>query len=213
MLSRGNKKPTQSSGRKQIFEFIVSLGWAEFSLTPNSLLSWEEKAIVTLIAAAYSNAALVVFNFPEYAFNKILCEAIAGIAALMRTKEKALILGTGTSDLIEKACTHTAILKEGKTVYCGTVEAFRRYDKIHLIIRDKNIETIRKKLAVLLPQYGLFIKDDSLMLSSFAELKQDELWFIYQKILQTGFIPAEILLNPKTVRNAYEEFVKITLIL
>jgi ABC-2 type transport system ATP-binding protein len=213
LLSRGNKKPTQSSGRKQIFEFIVSLGWAEFSLTPNSLLSWEEKAIVTLIAAAYSNAALVVFNFPEYAFNKILCEAIAGIAALMRTKEKALILGTGTSDLIEKACTHTAILKEGKTVYCGTVEAFRRYDKIHLIIRDKNIETIRKKLAVLLPQYGLFIKDDSLMLSSFAELKQDELWFIYQKILQTGFIPAEILLNPKTVRNAYEEFVKITLIL
>jgi len=191
--------------QEQIFELIIATGLGHLSLTPNHMLSREEKAVITLIAAAYSDCLMIVFNLPEYEWNEVLIDAVAKITSFIRERRKTLILATQNCLLIEKACSHTAIIKNGQLIYSGIVENFRlNYDKVEVIIRDKAAHAMMEKLAMLLPDYKLVTKDDSLMISNKGSEASDPST-IYKKIVESGFTPDSIKINPKTVQNAYEE--------
>lgn len=193
--------------QEQLFEFILDMGLGSISLTSNALLTKEEKAVVTLMVAARSDSMMIVFNLPEYEFDEVLTDAIAKISDFVRRKGKTLIIGTQDSLLIEKACSHTAFIAEGKIIYQGTVLDLRMsLDKIEVIVRDKDIYLMLDKLAPLLPDCRLSVKDGSLLISRGEEKLQDTA-HIYRKILEAGFTPEYVEINPKTVRNAYEELI------
>ncbi|TGE35763.1 hypothetical protein E4K67_23665 [Desulfosporosinus fructosivorans] len=194
--------------QERIFELIIAIGLGHLSLTPNHLLTKEEKAVITLIAAVYSDSLMIVFNFPEYVWDEVLIDAIAKLTSIIREQGKTLILATQNCLLIEKACSHTAILQDGQLIYSGTVENFRlNFDKVEVIIRDKAVHAMREKLALLFPGYKLVAKDDSLLISSLGSEAIDH-GAIYKKILESGFTPDSIEINPKTVQNAYEELMR-----
>lgn len=194
--------------QEQIFELIINIGLGHLSLTPNQMLTREEKAVITLIAAAYSDSQMIVFNLPEYVWDEVLIDAVAKLTSFIRERGKTLILATQNCLLIEKACSHTAILQDGQLIYSGTVENFSlNFDKVEVIIRDKAVHAMREKLAILLPGYKLVSKDDSLMISSIGSGAIDH-GAIYKKIVESGFTPDSIEINPKTVQNAYEELMR-----
>lgn len=194
--------------QEEIFELIIKVGLGHLSLTPNYLLTKEEKAVITLIAAAYSNSLMIVFNFPEYVWDEVLVNAIPKITNFIREKGKTLILATQNCFLIQKACTHTAIIKEGRMIYSGTVENFRfNFDKVEVIIRDKNVNIMSEKLAALLPGYKLVLLDNSLLICRKGYTVSDTST-IYKTIVDSGFTPELIEINPKTVQNAYEELIQ-----
>ncbi len=92
-------------------------------------------------------------------------------------------------------------------IYQGTVEDLRfSYDRILLVIRDKNIEDLRNKLSVLLPEHKLSVRDNALLISSGGENSR-KAGDIFRIIAGAGFVPESIEVNPKTVNNAYEEIV------
>jgi ABC-2 type transport system ATP-binding protein len=193
--------------QERIFEFIIAIGLGHISLTPNRLLTKEEKAVVTLISAACSDCGMIVFNLPEYEFDGALTGAISKISEFIRSKGKALILGTQNCLLIERACSHTAFIADGGIIYRGAVEDLRmNYDRIAVIIRDKDIYGMLDKLALLFPGHKLSIKGDSLMIGGCAG-EQCDPGFIFKKIAGAGFVPDHMEVNPKTVQNAYEELV------
>lgn len=207
MFAMGRFDTDKVALQEQIFEFIIQMGLGRISLTPNSLLTKEEKAVVTLMAAAYSDCIMLVFNFPQYDFDEILIEAIARISSFIRHRGKSLIIGTQNHLLIEKACSHTAFLLKGKLIYQGTVEHLRfGYDKIAVIIRDKNIHRLQAQLSPLLTEYKVAVKEDSLHISSLEDTACDPA-FIYKKIAEAGIVPEHMEVNSKTVHNAYEEIV------
>jgi len=207
MFAMNKSKVDKVELQDRIFEFIIDIGLGNISLTPNKMLTKEEKAIVTLIAAAYSDSIMIVFNFPGYEFDEVLIDAVAKIAMFIRDRGKSLIIGTQNSLLIEKACSHTAFIAAGRIIYQGTVENLRlSFDKIVIIIRDKHIHTILDRLAPLFPDHKLSIKDDSLLVSSLGEEACDPVC-IYKKIAEAGIAPDYMEINPKTVHNAYEEIV------
>lgn len=194
--------------QEQIFELLIAIGLGHLSLTPNYMLTKEEKAVITLIAAAYSDCPMIVFNLPEYVWDEVLIDAVAELTSLIRERGKTLILATQNCLLIEKACSHTAITKDGKLIYSGTVENFRmNFDKVEVIIRDKAVHAMRGKLALLFPGYKLVSKEDSLMISREGSEAIDH-GAIYKKIIESGFTPDSIEINPKTVQNAYEELMR-----
>lgn len=194
--------------QEQIFELIIAIGLGHLSLTLNHRLTKEEKAVVTLIVAAYSDSLLIVFNLPEYIWDEVLIEAIAKITSFIREKGKTLILATQNCDLIEKACSHTAITKDGQLIYSGTVESFRlNYDKVEVIIKDKDAYVMIEKLAGLLPGYMLVSKADCLLIGR-NDTEVTDYSAIYKKIIEAGFTPDSIEINPKTVQNAYEELMR-----
>ena len=194
--------------QEQIFEFIIEMGLGHLSLTPIYRLTKEEEAIVALIAAAYSESQIIVFNFPEYRWDEVLVNAVAAIAEFTRERGKTLILAAQNCLLIEKACSHTAILKDGQLIYSGSVESFRfDFDKIEMIIRDEAARTMPEKLAGLLPGYTLIPKDDSLMICR-GNSEVVDYAHIYSKIAEAGLAPRSVEINPKTVQNAYEELLR-----
>jgi len=207
MFSMSKSNTNQVELQEQIFEFIIDIGLGELSLTPNKMLTKEEKAVITLITAAYSDSMMIIFNLPEYEFNEVLTGAIAKISCFIMHKGKTLILGTQSCLLIEKACSHTAYIADGGIIYQGSVENLRsRYDKVVVIIRDKSIYHMMDKLAVLLPNHKLSIRNDSLLISNYGK-EEDNAGYIYEKIIETDFIPGYMETNIKNVQNAYEEIV------
>jgi len=120
-----------------------------------------------------------------------------------------LMVGTQNCLLIEKACSHTAFIADGKLIYRGTVEDLRfAYDKVVIILRDKDIYYLMDRLALLLPEYRLSIKDEdgSLLISSRGS-KADSPGYLYRKIVEAGIVPEHMEINPKTVCNGYEELI------
>lgn len=189
----------------QLFELIVGLGLGYLSLTLNKTLTRQERAVVTLIAAAHSDSIMIAFNFPEYEFDEVLVDAIQKISVFIRERGRSLILCTKNSLLIEKACSHTAIVAEGKIIYQGSVRDFcLSYDNIVVIIRDKNKELLVDKLVHLLPDYKLSIKDEDLLISTIDSNPSDP-GYIYDKIFEAGIYPEYMEINPKKVCNAIEE--------
>ncbi|MBC2725415.1 hypothetical protein [Desulfosporosinus sp.] len=208
MFATAQFKTNKVELQEEIFELIITVGLGHLSLTPNHSLTNEEKAVIILIAAAYSDSLIIVFNLPEYKWDKILIEAISKIADFIRERGKTLILSTQESLLIEKACSHTAVIHQGSLIYSGTVENFRlKFDKVEVVIRDKSVHSIKEKLSILLPGYKLDIEDDNLMISSIG-LKVSDPSSIFRIILESGFTPESIEINPKTVQNAYEEIMR-----
>jgi len=205
MFATAQSKINKVVLQEQIFELIIAIGLGHLSLTPNYMLTQEEKAVVTLIAAAYSDSLIIVFNFPEYVWDEVLIDVIAKITNFIREKGKTLILATQDCLLIEKACSHTAITKEGQLIYSGTVESFRlNFDKVEVIIRDKAVHAMMEKLVMLLPDYKLVSDDDRLMISR-KDSEVSDHRAIYKIIVESGFTPESIEISSKTVQNAYEE--------
>ncbi|MDD2574292.1 MAG: hypothetical protein WCS98_07960 [Bacillota bacterium] len=205
MFATAKQKFDSVYRQESIFEFLINVGLGHISLTPIRMLTKEEKAVITLLAAAYSNSIITVFNVPEYQFNETLSLAIGKISKLITKKKNALILGTKNPFLIENACSHTAYITDGELIYKGLVKDLRLdYDMILFIIKDKNAADMLQSLADRLPGHELSIDGDRLLISDRGGAKSDPLQ-LYETIIEAGFAPQCIKVNPKTVQNAYEE--------
>lgn len=215
MFATAKFKVNKVALQEQIFELLIDLGLGYLSLTPNHILTGAERAVVALLAAAYSESLMIVFNLPEYKLDQVLMEAVAKIAAFIRERGKTLILASQNCDLIERACSHTAIIKEGQLIYSGSVDDFRlTYDKTAVIVRDDALDEMRIQLRPMLPDYELTLKNHSLMIGHRAaesggpEPRGSDPAVIYRTILAGGFTPRAMEINPKTVQNAYEELMR-----
>ena len=192
----------------QIFESLVRIGLGNISLTPINTLTNQHKAVISLIAAAYSDSVLIILNLPDYKYDDALVESIGKIAEYIKRKGKSLVIGTRFFMLIEKVCSHISVLASGETVYNGTVKDFRhRYDRAAFTVKDNNLEEIKGSLENLLPQYDYEISDDTLTVSNYTNEKSSPALF-YQKLNEAGIAPKAVIINTKSVENAYMELMK-----
>ncbi len=200
----GNKIELQ----EKMLEFLIDIGLKSIALTPLYTLPREHKAVVLLLISLFSKSELVVFNFPEYRFEDVLKGAIAEITALFPDQKKTLVLASQDPDLIEAACSHMAFVKDGSILFSGSVREFRyTYDNIMLTIRDANAEGLSLQLHALLPQYRYGVCANELIVRSDGT-SDEEPRAIYQKIAGLDFVPRDVSINPKTVKNAREELLK-----
>ena len=193
--------------QEELFERLIDFGLGHVSLTGIRWLTDEEQAVVALLAAAHSDCLLIVFNLPEWRFDERLQGAIAKAAELIAGRGKALVLGTLDRGLIQRACSHTAFVADGRILYQGRTDWLRRYfDKAAVIIEDEDIEGMREKLTPILVGCELTEKDGRLLVM----VRGDEVppLKIYQRVVAAGIAPRCIRVNEKTVDNAYEELMR-----
>ena len=190
--------------QEELFERLVDMGLGHISLTGVKWLAAEEKAVVALLAAAYSDSVLIVFNLPEGVFDGRLSRAIAGTAEMIAGRGKALVIGTKDCGLIQQACSHTAFVAEGRIIYQGTTAYLRRhFDNAAVIIEDPDTGGLKERLAPALAGCELAEEDGRLLVKvrGGAVSPLD----IYKKVADAGVAPRCMRVNEKTVENAYEE--------
>lgn len=206
MFATANIEVNRLSMQEELFEFLIDSGLGNISLTAMRWLTPEEKTVVALIAATYSESVMIVFNLPESVYDERLSGAIAKTAKRIIQRGKTLIVGTMDCMLIDKACCHTAYIADGCIIYQGTTANLRQeYDKVAVIINDPDIGNIKRKLAPVLTGYVLIEKDTTLHIKAAGDENSPRC--IYQTILDTGIVPRCMRVNEKTVRNAYEELI------
>ncbi len=190
--------------QKRIFEYLIGIGLGNISLTPVSTLRKEQKAVIILLAAAFSDSRLVVFNFPRYEFGETLSRAIFKNRRLYPFRKQNSGHRDAGRDLIDRACTHTAYLMDGQVAYAGSVEEFARtYDKTILTVCDENVGQIAERLRLALPEYRYEVNEDALTISH-RDTEKEHAALLYAKILEEGFFPREIQLHTKRTKNAMQ---------
>ncbi len=193
--------------QEELFEQLIDFGLGHVSLTGIRWLTEEERLAVALLAAAHSDCLLIVFNLPEWRFDERLQGAIAKTAAFAAANGKALVLGTLDKELIQRACSHTAFVAEGRILYQGRTDWLRRhFDKAVVIIEDEDIGSLKENLTTVLAGCDLEEKEGRLLVTvRGGEVTPLE---IYQRITAAGIAPRGLRVNEKTVDNAYEELMR-----
>ncbi len=205
MFATAQQKGSSVYRQDEIFELLIDLGLGYISLSTIKKLNESEKSVITLIAAYYSDSIIIVFNLPEFEFDTVLTDALGKISKLIVNAGKTLIIGTQNCPLIEKACTHTAYVRDGIVIYQGEVKHLRRdYDNLLLVVEDENVLEIKNNLQVYLPEQNFSIIDNRLLVYENSANSSNP-FIIYKKIVETGLAPQKVKINPKTVKNAYRE--------
>lgn len=212
MFATANIPGDKVDHQEQIFEYLISIGLKRISLSPIYMLSKEQKAVIIMLVAAYSDSQLIVHNLPDYCYDDTLIQAMQQIAQLIAAKGKTLVITTSTPELIEMACSHILFLLNGTVYYQGTVLDFcHKYDKIILTIQDNNVGEIATVLRKALPcyQYEQYeLAEGNLLIVRSRQDVEENPQLIYEKIAASGFAPAKIVINKKKVKNACEEIIR-----
>ena len=205
MFATARQKNHTVHRQDRIFSDLLALGLDRISLSLIGNLTKEEKAVVTLMTAIYSESAIIVFNFPEYKFDETLITAVQNISNSLVEAKKTLVLGSRNSDLIEKTCSHTAYVRDGTIIYQGKTDDLRfSYDNLLVTIKDTNVPEIRNSLQIFFPEHYFSVVGDSLLIYDNDKTKSDPL-SVYEKIAELKLAPKRVSINPKTVKNAYKE--------
>lgn len=206
MFATENLRDDRLSMQEELFDLLIGIGIGHISLSGIRWMTEEEKSVLALIAAAYSNCLLIVFNLPEASFDDKLRGAVARVAERITQRGKTLVIGTKDCSLIQAACSHTAFITGGRILYQGTTEELRQtWDKVAVVVNDPDIASVRKRLEPVLANCTLAEKDGSLLIKAEGEAAPSR---IFRQIAETGVVPRSVQVNEKTVGNAYEELIQ-----
>lgn len=193
--------------QEQIFEYLIQIGLGHICLTTIRLLTKEERAVVTLLAAAYSPCNLVVLNLPQYTFDEPLRTAVGQISLLLRASGHALLISTPDAELIERSCTHAAYLHKGRLLCSGSVLALKaEHDRVAVVLQDRNLPSLQERLELCLPNCELRLQGNRLLVLP-KETEPVTAQQIYEAVTGAGLAPDRMERNPKTLKNAFEELV------
>lgn len=207
MFATANMRDDRLSMQEELFEFLVAIGLGSICLSVIRWLTAEERATVALVAAAYSDCAMTVFNLPDSVFDERLRRAITATAQLITRRGKTLVIGTTDGALIGQACSHTAFVADGRILYQGATERLRReYDRVVVIIEDADIGDIKQRLVPVLSGCALVEKEGRLLVKTNDATASPE--SLYRAMLEAGIVPRCMRVNEKTVDNAYEELMQ-----
>ncbi len=190
--------------QEDLFETLIDLGLGHLSLTPVHLLTSEESALVTLLTAAYSDSPLILFNLPQLSFDDLLLRVLASISEFITLNDKALVLSTTDSLLVERTCDFTVFLHEGQVLFAGSVaELLTRYDKTLIILEDDESSSLLDPLTQLLPQQAISLEDGQLIISDREGQTSDPL-ALHQRIVEAGLAPGAMAINHKSAKAAFK---------
>lgn len=146
MFASANNNFDVVSQQERIFEQLISFGLGNISLTPIFTLSQEYKALILLIAAAYSTSQLIIMNLPELEYDELQISAFNKITGYMRSLERTLVISTLSTEVIKDVFDHTAILYKGNLIFKGKTEnLLLKYDKTNSRSIKNASEEIFKK--------------------------------------------------------------------
>ena len=190
--------------QEDLFETLIDLGLGHLSLTPVHLLTSEESALVTLLTAAYSDSPLILFNLPQLVFDDLLLRVLASISEFITLNDKALVLSTTDSLLVERTCDFTVFLHEGQVLFSGPVEELlTRYDKTLIILEDDESLSLLDRLTQLLPQQAISLEEGQLIISDREGQTSDPL-ALHQRMVEAGLAPGAMAINHKSAKAAFK---------
>ncbi len=196
--------------QKQILEKLIAVGLDFVALTPIEILTPEEKAVVTLFCATYSQSSLLIMNLPRLIYDLQLVKVMANISELIISENKTLIITTQCFELAQAISTDVMLIHEGCILHKGNKQSFlEKYDKVIYLVQVEDTQNVLSLLSIALPQYTYSINDtDSNIIQVFDYNKCTTNENFYNVFCKIGITPQAIIRNELSLKNAYIEILR-----
>lgn len=195
--------------QKAILDFLVEADLGYISLSQISYLSEEERVLILMICAYYSNNSFIVLNSGDLKLEAGLVDSFAYIVNAYKESQQAFIFPALNNDRMMDCATHIAVLSHGVTVYQGTVEQLKmEYDELSFTLQARHPKFAASVLVNLLPDYTVQLLGDKILLShkhSKAAPDDMEIQYLYAQIREAELWIEQVQVNKKTVSNAVKE--------
>ncbi|MEG0741097.1 MAG: hypothetical protein RR521_02660 [Clostridia bacterium] len=199
---------TSISARERQIAFLTSMLTSdcyEWCMAPVKALSTQERAVLSLLAASFSNALLIIFPYFFQDTPPALRRMIAYVAKALEQKGAALVLGACDPNLVQATCTRCAFLIHGSIQQKGTVEELQhKWDKRDFVIRASDQTALQSALRERLPDCDIRLRDRYVDIyhGSSGALLQDQ----FLALIADLDIPMDsIRKSKKTLQNAFSE--------
>jgi ABC-2 type transport system ATP-binding protein len=207
MFATSRSKTDALLRQQQILDKLIEVGLDYIALTPIELLTPQEKAVVTLFCATYSQSQLFIINLPRLGYDAKLIETMTKIADLIKKDDKVLIITTECVDLAQAISTGIMIINNGTVKYRGELtNLLEKYDKVLYTVQSENADKMLPMLEKVMPQYTYCIDssyNNIIQVVDYAGAGADnDFYNVFSKI---DFTPQTVSRNELNLRNAYRE--------
>jgi ABC-2 type transport system ATP-binding protein len=194
-----------SQRQTAMLELLLLSGLYYLTLVPIKYLSDAERAVICLFSACLSDALLIIFSVGDLTFDKQLAKGAKFIADIIISKGNALLIGSGDCDLVQTACSHAALLLDGRLTRQGTMdEMLSHLDRRAFILQSDHprqlavaLKTARPDMEVRVFGHEIHLYGDGVHPVEEADL--------FSVLLQTGLSVDNIQVSQKTLKNAFQE--------
>jgi ABC-2 type transport system ATP-binding protein len=205
MFATANTHMPAAERQAEILQRLLDTDLYYLALVPIQFLSRAQKAVISLLAASFTKALLIIFSVTQLEFDNRLAKGIRGIAGIVSQRGSALLIGTKDCDMVQTACTHTAFLLEGKIVNNGSMEdMLAKLDKRIYVVTCKDPESLSDKIVKLDPGLKVIIYGQELHIYDYRENQTGQL-DLFELITKTGEPIESLHTSNKTLANAYRE--------
>ena len=198
------------ASQKNILDFLVAADLAYISLSKIAYLSLEERVLITMICACYSQNSLIVINQPQMRMIGRLRDSFAYIVGRMREQVQTVVFATADDyDLIEASASHIAYIQEGKMVYAGEVDLFKRtYDKVAFVLTPRRPQYAYDTITDLLPDYQVSLEHNKIVIrdpEAAGSPDDMDVQYLYAQIREAELWIEQVYINEKSIVNAIKE--------
>lgn len=205
MFATANLTLSPGERQAQILQRLLDTELYYLALVPIRYLSQAEKAVISLLAASFSKALLVIFSVTQLEFDKRLSAGIRGIAGIISGRGGAMLIGSRDCGMVQTACTHAGFLTGGKMEYQGQVQdLLAGLDKRVFIVTCKNPSKLSDSLEKLDSGLKIQVYGQELHIYDFREPPVSQSDFL-ELIRKSGETIETLQTSKKTLENAYRE--------
>lgn len=199
-----------AGSQKTILDFLVAADLSYISLSQISYLSTEEKILIIMICAYFSENSFVVINMPTMKMIGLLRESFSYIVKKMQEQQQTIIYSTVSDyDLIEASATHIGVIQEGEMIYSGDIQTFKTtYDNVAFVLTARHPGYVYETIIDLLPDYKVSLENDKIVIRDIlaSDSPDDmDISYLYAQIREAELWVEQVHVNRKSVANAVKE--------
>lgn len=202
-----------AESQKSILNFLIEAGLGYISLSRISYLSEEEKALILMICAYYSNNSFIILNLGDLRMEAGLADSFAYIVDAYKASQQAFIFPALNNEKMLNCASHITVLSHGKTIFQGPVDELKmKYDKIAFILTARHPKFAAKALVTLLPDYQVDLHEDKILLRNkhSNEAPDDmKIQYLYAQMREAELWIEQVHVNTKSISNAVKEAMHI----
>ncbi len=188
-----------------ILRLLLDTGLYYMTLVPIKYLTRPQKAVISLMAACFSSALLVIFSVSQLEFDQRLSGGIRGIAEVITKRGGAVVIASRDCDMVQEACTHTAFLLKGTVRHSGTMEEMlSRLDKRIFMLASGEPQVLCDALATSFPELTLKVLPSAIHIYDYrpVPITQGDL---FASLIKAGIPVESVAVSQKRLKNAYGE--------
>lgn len=191
--------------QKAVFQFLLDHELGYLSLSNIKDITPSERAIITLVAALYTNSEIIVYNIARLQYDEMGLKALRSLCEEIKKQGRTLIFSTFDYRMAQTITTHVAALVDGEIRYQGTlVDFLETWDHLSVVIEDERIDNIVEIIKTAFPELDIH-----------QEKQRIELWdashdlHLYEHVMRIlcayHMYPQAIAQHHHCVENAWKE--------